>query len=123
MSTTWEGQQYSQSQSVSSCEFCRIIANEAPATIVYQDDEVIVIRNRLKWVPVMLLVIPKKHMSQKEMWESPIIGKVASVAVQMGGTHCPGGYRLVSNFGHQAMQSQNHGHLHVLGGGHLGPYV
>jgi histidine triad (HIT) family protein len=105
------------------CEFCKIIANGAHARVAYQDDDVIVIHNRLQWVPVMLLVIPKKHMSQEEMWQDPIIVKVADVAVQMGTAHCPGGFRLLSNFGHQAMQSQPHGHLHVLGGTPMGRYV
>ena len=105
------------------CEFCRIVASQVPARVVYQDDDVMVIHNRLQWVPVMLLVIPKKHMSQEEMWQSPIIARLAEVAVQMGRDHCPGGFRLLSNFGHQAMQSQPHGHMHVLGGIQMGRYV
>jgi histidine triad (HIT) family protein len=107
----------------SGCEFCRIIASEAPARVAYQDDDVMVIYNKLQWIPVMLLVIPKRHMSQEEMWQSPIIARLAEVAVQMGTEHCPGGFRLLSNFGHQAMQSQPHGHLHVLGGSQMGRYV
>ena len=91
--------------------------------MVYQDDDVIVIKNRLRWVPVMLLVMPKKHMSQEQMWQDPVMARVADVAVQMGKAHCTGGFRLLSNFGHEAMQSQAHGHLHVLGGAHMGRYV
>jgi histidine triad (HIT) family protein len=105
------------------CEFCRIVANQSHVRMVYQDDDVIVIHNRLQWVPVMLLVIPKKHMSQEEMWQSPIIVRLAEMAVQGGREHCPGGFRLLSNFGHQAMQSQPHGHIHVLGGTQMGRYV
>ena len=105
------------------CEFCRIVANETPARVVYQDDDVIVIYNRLQWVPVMLLVMPKKHMSQDEMWQSQIMTRVADVAVQVGKEHCPEGFRLLSNFGYQAMQSQPHAHLHVLGGAQMGRYV
>ena len=105
------------------CDFCEIIANRDTARVSYQDDEVIVIHNRLLWVPVMLLVMPKRHMSQEEMWQDAIITKVARVALQMGATYCPGGFRLLSNFGPDAMQSQDHGHLHVLGGAYLGRYV
>lgn len=123
MSAAWEFQPQSGSPWEGRCEFCRIILDGAPAVILFQDDELIVVRNRLRWVPVMLLVMPKAHMSQKEMWEGPIMGRIAQVAVEMGGVHCPGGFRLLSNFGHQAMQSQSHAHLHVLGGGSLGPYV
>jgi diadenosine tetraphosphate (Ap4A) HIT family hydrolase len=48
---------------------------------------------------------------------------VGEVAVEMGQKHCPGGFRLVSNFGHDAMQSQEHAHLHVIGGTFLGEYA
>src|SRR3989304_90407 len=50
------------------CPFCRIVARTEPAEIVYEDDELIVFRNRLRWVPVMLLVVPKEHLSQEELW-------------------------------------------------------
>ena len=123
MSAPWEHQRHPQMDAGGGCEFCRIVANEVPARVAYQDDDLMVIHNRLQWVPVMLLVIPKKHMTQEEMWQDPIIARVADVAVQMGTEHCPGGFRLLSNFGHQAMQSQPHGHLHVLGGTPMGRYV
>jgi diadenosine tetraphosphate (Ap4A) HIT family hydrolase len=91
--------------------------------VAYEDDDIIVIHNHLRWVPVMLLVMSKKHMSQEQMWQDQVIGKIADVAVQMGKEHCPKGFRLLSNFGHEAMQSQAHGHLHVLGGKQMGRYV
>ena len=116
-------QPYSELGGIGGCVFCMIIANKAPSRTVYQDDEVIVIHNVLSWVPVMLLVIPKRHMSQEEMWQDPVMAKMADIAVRIGKEHCPSGFRLLSNFGRQAMQSQHHGHLHILGGTHLGRYV
>ncbi len=103
------------------CTFCRIAAHQEPAEILFEDDEVMVFRNRLHWVPVMLLVIPKAHRSQEEVWEK--MGRIGEVAVEMGRTHCPNGFRLLSNFGSDAMQSQSHGHIHVLGGTFLGEYA
>ncbi|MSQ27853.1 MAG: HIT domain-containing protein [Dehalococcoidia bacterium] len=103
------------------CTFCEIVARREPARIRYEDDEVLVFDNVLGWVPVMLLVIPKLHISQEELWSD--IRAVGRVALEMGRTHCPGGFRLLSNLGHDAMQSQPHGHVHVLGGAHLGLYV
>ena len=105
------------------CVFCEIVARESPAKIRYEDDEVIVIDNVLGWTPVMLLVMPKRHMSQGEVWSSGIISRIGRVAIDMGTQFCPKGYRLLSNFGGDAMQSQEHGHLHVLGGMYLGPYA
>ena len=106
---------------IQSCTFCRIVARDEPAEILFEDDEVLVFRNRLRWVPVMLLVVPKQHLSQEELWQD--MGRAGEVAVQVGREHCPNGYRLLSNVGHDAMQSQSHGHIHVIGGTFLGEYA
>lgn len=88
-----------------------------------QDDELIVFRNALRWAPVMHLVAPKEHMSQAEFWQSPLFARAARLAVEIGQSDAANGFRVVSNFGPDAMQSQPHGHLHVLGGAHLGLYL
>ena len=71
----------------------------------------------------MLLAVPKQHMTQEELWGDAMIARVAAVASQVGKEKCPNGFRLLANFGHDAMQSQEHGHMHILGGMHLGPYA
>ncbi len=103
------------------CTFCEIAAHREPAEVLYEDDEVMVFRNRLRWVPVMLLAVPKAHVTQAELWRE--MGHVGEVAVRMGQEHCPNGFRLLANFGYEAMQSQEHGHVHILGGTFLGEYV
>jgi len=90
--------------------------------VLYEDDDVIVFRNLLRWVPVMLLAIPKEHMTQAELWET-MLHKVGPVAVRIGARECPSGFRLLSNFGFDAMQSQEHGHVHIIGGTFLGHYA
>ena len=104
------------------CVFCEIIARRSPGTIRYEDDDTIAFDNILGWVPIMLLVVPKLHMTQEELWRSGM-DKVGPVAVQLGLQYCPEGFRLLSNFGRSAMQSQSHAHIHVVGGTRLGPYV
>ncbi|MBK7328545.1 MAG: HIT domain-containing protein [Dehalococcoidia bacterium] len=104
------------------CVFCNIVAGREPGNIVYQDDEVIVIQNILRWFPIMLLAMTKKHTTQAELWANHI-GHVGQVAAEIGRQLCPGGYRLVSNFGYDGMQSQEHGHVHILGGTFLGHYA
>ena len=103
--------------------FCAIVAGESPGNIRYEDEAVIVFDNVLRWAPLMLLAAPREHMSQEEMWASGVIARVGSVAVQMGKEHSPMGFRLLSNLGHAAMQSQHHAHLHIIGGAYLGPYA
>ncbi len=103
------------------CTFCRIARHEEPGDFLYEDDRMVVIRNLLRWVPVMLLAIPRRHMSQEDLWHD--MDHIARVAAEMGARHCPSGFRLLSNFGPDAMQSQSHGHLHIIGGTYLGPYA
>jgi histidine triad (HIT) family protein len=107
----------------SSCDFCGIISGREARTIRYEDDDLMVFKNQLPWVPVMLLVVPKVHLTQKEFWRSPLFAKAAALAVNIGEQDSPDGFRFVSNFGEQAAQTQTHGHLHVLGGGELGLYM
>ena len=108
---------------VEDCPFCGIAAGTLPRQIRYEDDEIIVFRNALTWAPVMYLAAPRVHMSQAEWWQSPLFPRAARLAIEIAKEEAPGGFRLVSNFGDDAMQSQLHGHLHVLGGVHLGLYM
>jgi histidine triad (HIT) family protein len=103
------------------CVFCRIATGEEPADVIYEDDEFLVIRNLLRWAPVMLLVMRKDHVTQYEFWQD--MSEAGRIAADVGAIHCPNGFRLLSNFGYDAMQSQEHGHLHIVGGVHLGPYA
>ena len=103
--------------------FCRIVAGSEPADVLHDSERVIVFRNTLRWAPVMLLAVPKRHMTQRELWESELLAEVGRVASEIGAAHCPRGYRLVSNLGYEAKQSQEHAHIHVLGGVFLGDYV
>ena len=106
------------------CTFCRIVAGDLPARVFYDDDDFIVFQNRLTWVPVMLLVVPKPHMTQQELWKcAERMARIGELAVRVGETFCPDGFRILSNFGRLALQSQPHAHLHVVGGAELGPYV
>ena len=103
------------------CVFCDIIDRVEPANVRYEDEEYIVFDNILGWAPVMLLVVRKRHEEQEQFWQD--IAEAGRIAVEMGKRYCPNGFRLVSNFGPDAMQSQEHGHLHVIGGRFLGPYT
>ena len=106
------------------CTFCEIMARRLPANIRYEDDEIVVFDNQLDWVPVMLLVAPRRHQSQSELWASgPLLSRMGAMAVQLGQEHAPSGFRVLSNFGPDGLQTQAHGHLHVLGGIYLGHYV
>ena len=106
------------------CVFCEIVAGREPANVRYEDDRVIAFDNLLDWAPVMMLLVPKAHMSQGELWgNGELLAHMGGIAAELGAAHCPGGYRILSNFGQDGMQSQSHGHLHIIGGKALGPYM
>jgi histidine triad (HIT) family protein len=105
------------------CDFCEIVSGRAPREVIYEDDGLMVFRNALTWTSVMYLIVPKVHMSQAKFWSSHLFSRAASVAVELGETDSSNGFRLVSNFGQDAAQTQPHGHLHLVGGGELGLYM
>lgn len=102
------------------CAFCAIVLGDTEATWVARPDsgtDVVCFHNQLKWARVMLLVIPTRHMTQLELWSSRTLIDAALLAVEMGEKHCGDeGFRVISNFGRVAHQSQVHGHLHVVSG-------
>ena len=96
------------------CVFCDIVAGVEPASVRYEDGEVIVFDNVLGWTQLMLLAVPKQHKSQTELWQH--LGHVGKIASEQGRKYAPEGFRILSNFGGFGMQSQPHGHLHILDG-------
>ena len=57
------------------CVFCEIVAGREPAEVLYEDDDLVVFRNLLSWVPVTLLVVPRRHIDQAELWRD--LGRLA----------------------------------------------
>jgi histidine triad (HIT) family protein len=103
------------------CIFCRIIAHEVPAKIVFEDENVVAFEDLHPQAPVHLLVVPRKHLpSLKEATtdDEPLLGHLSAVAAQLArerGLETKG-YRAVINNGSWAGQSVFHLHVHVLGG-------
>lgn len=100
------------------CLFCRIVAGRIPATIVYEDDDVMAINDVFPRAPFHVLVVPRKHVARlSELEDEPLGGQllqaVRRVAVQGG---VGDNFRLVVNNGDDAGQTVPHLHLHVLGG-------
>ncbi len=102
------------------CIFCRIVRREAPARIIYQDDDVTAFHDARPQAPVHVLIVPNRHIvgvAQVEAEDAPLLGKLLVVArrlaEELGVTD---GYRLVVNSGPLSGQSVFHLHVHLLGG-------
>ncbi len=102
------------------CLFCKIIAGEIPAAKVYEDEQIVIIKDIEPKAKNHFLCIPKCHF--KLLSE---MGKEEATAL----AHCfqtipklqkelglDGGYRLVINQGDNAGQSVFHLHIHILSG-------
>ena len=107
------------------CVFCEIVAGNSAAKFEHRVAEdgrllnhpdLVAFHNRLDWARVMLLVIPRSHITQGEYWTSDLLNEAARLGVELGDSLCPEGFRLISNFGRSAHQSQEHAHLHVVSG-------
>ena len=104
------------------CLFCRIVAGEIPAQIVYQDENAIAFRDINPQAPVHVLVIPRKHIPAIADLGgedcSHLMEAINRVARQEGVAES--GYRVVTNCGPDAQQTVFHLHWHVLGGRAMG---
>lgn len=105
--------------------FEKIIAREIPATIVYEDDQVIAFRDIKPQAPAHILIIPKKpipRIAEAKPEDQHLLGllllRAAQVAAQSGLSQS--GYRLVINNGPDAGEAVPHLHCHIIGGRKLG---
>jgi histidine triad (HIT) family protein len=106
------------------CVFCRIIAGEAPARIVYRDDLVTAFHDLHPAALVHILIVPNRHIatlndltSADEAWSGRLLEAARQIAAGQG--LAADGYRLVLNVGAGGGQSIFHLHMHLLGGGRL----
>lgn len=104
--------------------FSRIIDGEIPGTFVYQDDDLVAIRDINPAAPVHVLVIPRKpipSVADLEEGDAELAGKlllaVKKIAAQEG--LAERGYRVVINAGVEGGQTVPHLHVHILGGRQL----
>ena len=103
--------------------FTRIIDGEIPGQFVYQDDDLVAIRDINPAAPVHVLVIPRKpipSLAELEEGDAELAGKlmlaVARIARDEG---LENGYRVVINTGDEGGQTVPHLHIHILGGRRL----
>jgi histidine triad (HIT) family protein len=101
--------------------FEKISARQIPADIVYEDDQVLAIRDLKPGAPVHVLIVPKKpipRIAEAKVEDEQVLGhlllKAAEVADKLGLKSS--GYRLVINNGPDAGESVPHLHCHILGG-------
>jgi len=108
----------------SDCLFCRIIAGEAPARIVYQDERLVAIDDIHPQAPMHVLVIPRRHvatLNDLAPSEDALVGEMIRRAAAIAGERgvADTGYQTIFNCNRGAGQTIFHIHLHVLAGRRL----
>ncbi len=108
--------------------FTKIINRELPATIVYEDEDIIAFVPIRTQAPVHLLIVPKKEIytiNDISEEDTLLMGKLFLVAKQLAKENgiAETGYRVSMNINEDAGQSVFHLHMHLLGGKKLGPMV
>ncbi len=103
------------------CLFCRIVAGEIQADIVYKDERSLAFRDINPQAPAHVLIIPRAHiesLNEAGQTDEAILGHLLHVAARVAENEklSESGYRTVINTGAGAGQSVFHLHLHVLGG-------
>jgi len=112
------------------CIFCKIIAKQIPANVVYEDDDVLAFKDINPAAPVHLLVIPKVHvatLSDVTDEHTAVLGKMLALAPKLAAEQGvgvstgadgqrSGGFKTLINSGPNGGQEVYHLHLHMYGG-------
>lgn len=100
------------------CTFCSIVAGEARAEVVWEDDYVLGFMDLLPMTPGHLLLIPKEHRRDLLDLSTDDGGHLMRAASALGEALQRGmgakGLNLLNNTGMHADQSQFHFHFHLI---------
>jgi diadenosine tetraphosphate (Ap4A) HIT family hydrolase len=109
--------------------FARILRGELPCKRVFEDEHALAFHDLNPLAPVHILVVPKgDYVSWDDFSERASAEEIAGFVRAVGhvardqGLVAPG-YRLLANVGANGGQEVPHLHVHLFGGGRLGPML
>jgi len=103
------------------CIFCKIIAGESSAQILYRDDLVTAFRDTHPIAPTHILIVTNRHIdsvNELQPEDESLVGHMVMVAKHLAAQQgiAESGYRLIVNTGAHGGQTVFHIHLHLIGG-------
>lgn len=106
------------------CLFCKILAGDIPADVIYESETAIAFRDINPQAPLHVLIIPRKHVAtinDIQVEDQATVGSLFSAAAEIAQREgfSDEGYRAVMNCNEAAGQTVFHIHLHLLGGREL----
>ena len=106
------------------CLFCKIIKGEIPATKMYEDDKMIIIKDIDPKAKNHFLAIPKSHfklLAEMTEEQSQLVRHcLLTIPKLQKELALENGFRLVINQGDDAGQTVFHLHIHILSGQKMG---
>lgn len=107
------------------CLFCKILAGDIPADIIFESDDVIAFRDINPQAPTHALIIPRRHVAtinDLDAGDETLVGNLFLAAKKIAADEgiADAGYRVAMNCNEAAGQTVFHLHLHLLGGRQLG---
>lgn len=103
------------------CIFCKIIKGEAPANLIYKDEDMVVFHNIKPSAPVHVLIVPVQHIESVNALKeehgaiiSKMMVKAKDIAQSLGIRDT--GYKLVINVERGGGRVIFHLHIHLIGG-------
>lgn len=105
----------------SDCLFCKIIAKEIPADVLYESETALAFRDINPQASTHAVIIPKQHIAtinDIELADQSIVGSLFTAARAIAEEEglAERGYRVVMNCNEDGGQTVFHLHLHMLGG-------
>lgn len=105
----------------SDCLFCKISSGEIPATLRYEDEDLIAFDDISPQAPYHLLIVPRKHIRTTldlTPADNDLLGHIYQVAGQLATElgFARDGFRVVNNCNAAGGQLVWHLHFHLLGG-------
>lgn len=108
---------------MSDCIFCKIVAGDIPADVVYEDDKILAFKDINPRTQVHLLTIPKSHIESladiddtHDELMAHMMKMQKRLAKEQG---LETGFRTIVNTGKGGGQEVFHLHIHLLGGSNL----
>jgi histidine triad (HIT) family protein len=108
------------SEAIADCVFCRIAAHTAPATIRFEDADLVAFDADPGATPLHVLVIPRRHIrSVADLEDVELAGRLVLAAARIARDAGVKSFRLATNSG-APLQDVFHLHWHVMAGGEMG---
>jgi histidine triad (HIT) family protein len=103
------------------CIFCRIIAGQIKADVVFEDQHVMAFRDLQPQAPIHILIVPKQHIERVAALTDETMHVVVEIhraarTIAKQQNVLEKGFRLITNSGPDAGQTVNHLHYHFLAG-------